>query len=132
MSKKFVIITVMVLLLVSLATFEVLYAKETIQNIDDELKQIQTNISVTMKENGDSGEILTSTSNLLDYWNKRESVLCLMFNHNDMKDLGKEITETKAYLEKENLEEAYIHSELAILQIESLRHILQINFQNIL
>ena len=122
----------MVLLLVSLATFEVLYAKETIQNIDDELKQIQTNISVTMKENGDSGEILTSTSNLLDYWNKRESVLCLMFNHNDMKDLGKEITETKAYLEKENLEEAYIHSELAILQIESLRHILQINFQNIL
>ena len=132
MSKKFVIILIMILMLVGLATFEVLYAKETIQNIDDELKQIQTNISVVIKEDGESGELLTSTSNLLDYWNKRESILCLMFNHNDMKDLGKEITETKAYLEKENLEEAYIHSELAILQIESLRHILQINFQNIL
>jgi len=132
MSKKFIIIMVMILMLVGLATFEVLYAKETIQNIDDELKQIQTNISVVMEENGDSEELLSSTSDLLDYWNKRESILCLMFNHNDMKDLGKEITETKAYLEKDNLEEAYIHSELAILQIESLRHILQINFQNIL
>lgn len=122
----------MVLMLIVLATFEVLYAKETINTIDNRLKQIQTDITISIDTNSDSGQILKNTSALLDYWNERESVLCLMFNHNDMKDLGKELTETKAYLEKEDLLEAYIHTKLAILQIESLRHIIQINFQNIL
>ncbi len=132
MTKKFWVISILVILLAGLSVFEVLYAKETVNTLKEDLLNLQNSINASIAEkNTEFDSLTTDAKELLEYWDGRESVLCLIFNHNDMKDIAKEITQVISYLEQNDLKEAFVHTDLARQQTETLTHIIEFNLQNI-
>ena len=132
MTKKFWVISILVILLAGLSVFEVLYAKETVNTLKEDLLNLQNSINASIaEENTEFDSLTTNAKDLLEYWDGRESVLCLIFNHNDMKDIAKEITQVISYLEQNDLKEAFVHTDLARQQTETLTHIIEFNLQNI-
>ena len=132
MTKKFWVISILVILLAGLSVFEVLYAKETVNTLKEDLLNLQNSINASIaEENTEFDSLTTDAKELLEYWDGRESVLCLIFNHNDMKDIAKEITQVISYLEQNDLKEAFVHTDLARQQTETLTHIIEFNLQNI-
>ena len=132
MTKKFWVISILVILLAGLSVFEVLYAKETVNTLKEDLLNLQNSINASIaEENTEFDSLTTDAKELLEYWDGRESVLCLIFNHNDMKDIAKEITQVISYLEQDDLKEAFVHTDLARQQTETLTHIIEFNLQNI-
>ena len=132
MTKKFWVISILVILLAGLSVFEVLYAKETVNTLKEDLLNLQNSINASIaEENTKFDSLTTDAKELLEYWDGRESVLCLIFNHNDMKDIAKEITQVISYLEQNDLKEAFVHTDLARQQTETLTHIIEFNLQNI-
>ena len=132
MTKKFWVISILVILLAGLSVFEVLYAKETVNTLKEDLLNLQNSINASIaEENTEFDSLTTDAKELLEYWDGRESVLCLIFNHNDMKDIAKEITQIISYLEQNDLKEAFVHTDLARQQTETLTHIIEFNLQNI-
>ena len=132
MTKKFWVISILVILLAGLSVFEVLYAKETVNTLKEDLLNLQNSINASIaEENTEFDSLTTDAKDLLEYWDGRESVLCLIFNHNDMKDIAKEITQVISYLEQDDLKEAFVHTDLARQQTETLTHIIEFNLQNI-
>lgn len=132
MTKKFWVISILVILLAGLSVFEVLYAKETVNTLKEDLLNLQNSINASItEENSEFDSLTTDAKELLEYWDGRESVLCLIFNHNDMKDIAKEITQVISYLEQDDLKEAFVHTDLARQQTETLTHIIEFNLQNI-
>ena len=133
MNKKFWIIICLTVALLGFSIFEMIYASTTTDSLRKELLALQTEISTLIEnEETDLSNATEDTISLIEYWDERESILCLMFNHNDMKDLTKEIIQIRSYLEQEDLEEAYVHCTLAVRQVDSLTHLIDTTIQNIL
>lgn len=133
MSKKIYIIAVLIIILIGFSIFEVNYAKNTITNLQSELVELKSAIGTQIDDDNINTESISlQAEESQAYWNQRESILCLIFNHNDMKEIGKEITQIISYLEQQDLQEAFVHTDLAIQQVTTLTHLIQFNIQNIL
>ena len=128
MKIKIVSIVIFIAIILSVCIFEVAITNETV----DKVKQTNYNIiEMANDDNISNNNLYNELDKIGEFWANRENYLCLIFNHKDMVELGKEIEQAKSYLIQNNRKEAVVHLELLAEDILSLEHIVLFNMQNL-
>lgn len=129
MKGKVLAISIFSAILLGLVAFEVLITYDTVNKVK------QTNYEVIeLAYNGSENEmqLYKRLDELSKFWAKRENVLCIIFNHKDMVEIGKELEQAKSYLKLDNKNEAIVHLELLAEDILSMEHIVYFNLPNLM
>lgn len=127
MTKKSIYIIIFAVILIGVATFEILYT----QNVIDTVKA-STSKMEELFDKGDYESINIEAVELEKYWMDHEHVLSLIYNHNDIKNVVLEINQIKSYCEKLNEEEIIAHINLLKINIELVTHTIQFNLENVI
>lgn len=127
MTKKSIYIIIFVLILIGVATFEILYTKNVIDTV-----KASTDKMEELFNQEDYESIHIEAIELEKYWMDHEHVLCLIYNHNDIKNVVLEINQIKSYCEKLNEEEIIAHINLLNINIELVTHTIQFNLENVI
>ncbi len=129
MKGKILAISIFSAILIGLVVFEATITYDTVNKVKE------TNYKVIELAYNDA-ETEMQLYNRLDeigaFWAKRENVLCIIFNHKDMVEIGKEIEQAKSYLKLNNKSEAIVHLELLAEDILSMEHIVYFNLPNLM
>ena len=129
MVKRTIIMIVVTLILIGLATAELILVKNFINDIEKDVNELV----VEFEENKDDITVLTPQIENIQYkWDSTEQILCLMFNHKDMSMLTDSITRVTEYCKQNNYDDGIV--ELKILQEYAKKNhdIMGFNFNNIL
>lgn len=129
MKGKVLAISIFSAIILGLVAFEVLITYDTVNKVK------QTNYEVIeLAYNGSENEmqLYKRLDELSKFWAKRENVLCIIFNHKDMVEIGKELEQAKSYLKLDNKNEAIVHLELLAEDILSMEHIVYFNLPNLM
>ena len=127
MKIKITIIAIFTLIILSLVLVEVTYVKTSLLDISEQSKQIIEQI----KQENSNEEIMSSLNATYDYWKKHEYNFCFLYNHKDLLEIGKEVNQAKSYIEKANIDEAYVHMQLLQEDLSELDQIIGFDFCNI-
>ena len=128
MKTKIVSIVIFIVIILSVCIFEVTITNETIDRVKQSNYKV---IEMANDDNISNTTLYNELNEIGDFWANRENFLCLIFNHKDMMELGKEIEQAKSYLKQDNRKEAVVHLELLTEDILSLEHIVLFNMQNL-
>lgn len=128
MKTKIVSIIIFIVIILSVCIFEVTITNETIDRVKQSNYKV---IEMANDDNISNTTLYNELNEIGDFWANRENFLCLIFNHKDMMELGKEIEQAKSYLKQDNRKEAVVHLELLTEDILSLEHIVLFNMQNL-
>lgn len=129
MKGKVIAISIFFLILIGLVVFEVVITYETVNKVKATNYKV---IELAYADAESDMELYDRLDKIGDYWAERENLLCLIFNHKDMLEVGKEIEQAKSYLKLNNKDEAIVHLELLAEDILSMEHILYFNLPNLL
>ena len=127
MTKKTIYILIFVLILGGVATLEILYTKNVIDTVRASTIKMEELFS-----SSDYEAIHEEAIELEKYWMEHEHVLCLIYNHNDIKNVVLEINQIKSYCEKLNEEEIIAHINLLDINLELVTHTIQFNLENVI
>lgn len=97
--------------------------------MDDKIDYISSIISST--DNINTEEIEIGCNEIDIFWTKRERILCLFINHNDLNKIGEQIKKIKVYVRQNNKENCQYELETLKFYNKSYRHVFEINFQNL-
>ncbi|MBQ8749055.1 MAG: DUF4363 family protein [Clostridia bacterium] len=129
MKGKIIAICIFLLILAGLVAFEVVITYDTVNKVKATNYKV---IELAYADAESDMELYDRLDKIGDYWAERENLLCLIFNHKDMLEVGKEIEQAKSYLKLNNKDEAIVHLELLAEDILSMEHILYFNLPNLL
>ena len=127
MKTKIIIVSIFALFVISLCSFEVFSLSKTVADISNSSKEIISNI----EKNSNKDLILEQLNETYSKWQDKEQKLCLIYNHKDLLEVGKEINQSISYIEIENNEEAYVHMRLLQEDLRELEGIVNFDFFNI-
>jgi hypothetical protein len=129
MVKKSFCILIITILLIALATFEVVAVKKLNTNLLKDVYYLQQ-ITIENKENINniSKEIIEIKNN----WDSAEPLLCLMFNHKDLSAITDTLTRLCSYVENNDYDNAIAEVNLLKKYSEKNKHIMGFNLQNLL
>lgn len=122
--KRIVCIIVIVCLLVLGAVVEMIYINTSIDN----LLLVGQSVVENLKQDKDEYE---KVKQLNEYWDERESTICLFVNHKDMELIGEQLKKAQSYLESGDKKNALFEMEQFNYAVQAFRHISQFNLQNI-
>lgn len=129
MKIKSIIIIVLLVLLISFATWEEIFVKSSLKEISNMATEIKKEIEVN--ENL-TPELKQKLDNLDKKWEKTEYIFCFLTNHNDMKEIGDSICYAQTYFKQNNKDGVIERINLVIFYSESYSHILSFSIQNII
>lgn len=129
MVKKSFCILIITILLIALATFEVVAVKKLNTNLLKDVYYLQQ-ITIENKENINniSKEIIEIKNN----WDSAEPLLCLMFNHKDLSTITDTLALIEAYVLNNDYDNAFAQVHLLIEYAEKNDHVMGFNIQNLL
>ena len=128
MNKRWVYILIFSLIMIGGSIFEFVFSNYTIDKLIADTQSIKTQII----ENSSITENLNEEiSDVDEFWTSQENILCIMFNHKDMLELGSQITQVKTYISQNDLDNSIIHLDMLIFYINGLKHIIELSYQNI-
>lgn len=129
MKFKVIAISIFSAIIIGLCSFEALITYNTVS----EIKKINyTIITLAYNDMESEIELYERLDKMGKRWADKENYLCLIFNHKDMVEIGKEIEQAKSYLKLNNKNEAIVHLELLAEDILSMEHILYFNLPNLM
>lgn len=128
MKSKIVAISIFSFLLLCLCVFEVLITHDTIEKVKTTNYEV---IELAYNNEETEMQLYDRLTDIATFWAKRENFLCLIFNHKDMVEIGKEFEQAKSYLKLNNKNEAIVHLELLAEDILSMEHIVFFNLPNL-
>ena len=128
MKVKIIAVIIFTLVIAGVCVFELLITGGTIERVKQANYEI---IELSKNNTTTNNELYDKLDKIGRFWADRENYLCLIFNHKDMVELGKEIEQAKSYLILDNKREAIVHLELLTEDILSLEHIVLFNLQNL-
>ena len=127
--KKAITILAILIITISIGTFELLSVKNTLTSLEDMIWDFnqryeinQDNITIFYDEIGD----------LKEYWEQKENWLCFIFNHRDLSTITDSINRLRAYTKNNDYDNAIAEIELLNGLTEKNTHILGFNIHNIL
>lgn len=127
--KRAITIVVLFVLLIVLATYELVMVDKIITKLDNLTLTIQTEI----KNNKDNITVATnSITETKSFWDKHEDNLCLMFNHKDLSTITDTLSRLLSYAENNDYDNAIVEANLLKEYSEKNRHIMGFNMQNFL
>lgn len=127
MKTKIIAVCIFALFIIGLCTFEITSLSGTVADISESSKKIINQI-----ENYSNKDMLLENLNATySKWQKQEGKLCLIFNHKDLLEVGKEINQAISYIEIDENQEAYVHMQLLQEDLRALENIINFDFLNI-
>ena len=129
MKKIFWVIGISVFLL-AVVIGEQIFVDETLNNLITKIDYVHAKINAT--ENLQNEEIVENLEEIDRFWTKKENILCLFINHNDLSQVGDTIKRVKNYAKNNNREEVLVELDVLKFYAESYRHVMEINIQNLL
>ena len=128
MKNKIIAISIFTLFLIALCVFEALITCSTVDKVKTTNYEV---IELAYNDEETEMQLYDRLEKIGKFWAERENYLCLIFNHKDMVEIGKEIEQAKSYLKLNNKNEAIVHLELLAEDILSMEHILYFNMPNL-
>ena len=129
MVKRTITMIIVTLLLLGLATTEVILVKNFINDIEDDVNHLV----IEFQENKEDITTLTPLiENIQLKWDNKEQLLCLMFNHKDMSMLTDCITRVSEYCKQNNYDDGIVEVKILQEYAKKNHNIMGFNFNNIL
>ena len=129
MKGKILAIAIFSAILIGLVTFEAIITYDTVNKVKETNYKV---IELAYNNTETEMQLYERLDDIGKFWAKRENVLCIIFNHKDMVEIGKEIEQAKSYLKLNNKNEAIVHLELLAEDILSMEHIVYFNLPNLM
>ena len=126
--KKAFCISIIVILLISLATIELIFVNKITHYLENEV----ANLPEKFISNKDNITVLTDDIKAIsDYWNTYEDQLCLIFSHKDLSLTTDSLTKLLSYTINNDYNNAIV--ELTLLKELSSKnyHIMGFNIHNV-
>ncbi len=127
MKAKIIIISIFAFFTLALSTFEIVYTSNTFADISESSKEIIKNI----EEKNEKNLILENLNQTYENWKSQQKKLCLIYNHKDLLEIGKELNQAISYVDIDNNSEAYVHMLLLQEDLENLEQIIRFDISNI-
>lgn len=120
MKGKVIAISIFIFIITCLCVFELIFTNSTIGY----LKEKSNEVIISIKQGDDKETVLSYIDELDKRWIANEDLLCLIYNHKDMVEIGKEVEQAKSYVKLDNNTEALVHLDLLREDIYALEHII--------
>ena len=128
MKTRLIAVIVAALLVIALGTIEVVLSNQYLSVVYDEAKKLTAEID---ESNYLETNNIERISELANYWQQKENILCFMVIHKDIEDLGKALAECKASQEVENYQDFKRSLDLALFLSDAYTHIFTLSAQNV-
>lgn len=128
--KKLVSVCAIFALLLAIVIWEQIFVDDTLNSLTRKIEKIDAEIVALADINTD--DIVASVDELDKYWTKKEQVFCLIINHNDLNRIGEQIKKVKVYVAQNNKDDCVYEIETLKFYVESYRHVMEINIQNLM
>lgn len=129
MVKRIITIATLFAILLFLALYE-LFA---VNSLIDNLNQQSTNLQIEIYNNKETvSNTLSLVNETKNYWQKKETVLTLMFNHKDLSTITDTLSRLYSYVENNDYDNAIAEVNLLKQYADKNKWIMGFNFQNIL
>lgn len=129
MKGKIWAISIFSVILIGLVIFEAIITYDTVNTVKKTNYEV---IELAYNDRETEMQLYDRLDKISEFWAKRENILCLLFNHKDMAEIGKEFEQAKSYLKLDNKNEAIVHLELLAEDILSMEHIVYFNLPNLM
>ncbi len=130
MTKKYIKLGIIVLVLIGVCVWEELAVNTYLSEIDKMVSNIQT--VALQSENINTSEILMLVENLEEQWKKKENTLCVIVNHEDVEEIGCEISRLKGAIVATQYEDFLITLSIIRFYTESFNQSMGMSLQNLL
>ena len=128
--KKIVSVVAISVLLVLAVVLEQVFVHKTLDSLIAKIEMFDSKISAT--ENINLQEIVDFGAKIDDFWTKKEKILCLSINHNDLNKIGEQIKKINVCVKKNKKNECFYELDILKFYVESYKHVMEISLQNLL
>ena len=128
--KKITWVIIITILLFAIVISEQIFVDNCLNTLDAKIDTIYT--TVLAQENVDAENVIKLNDDIDVFWTENEKILCLFINHNDLNKVGEEIKRMKVFASQNNKEDFLNELEVLKFYVQSYRHVMEINIQNLL
>lgn len=128
--KKLISVLAVASILITLVVLEQVFIHNTFDNMIQKISALDTDISNT--ETIKIQDILEQIDDIDNYWIKRENILCLSMNQNELNKVGEQIKKVKVYIEQDNKNDCVYELDTLLFYVQSFKKIMEITPQNFL
>lgn len=129
MKMKIFIIILLTLLLAGLVTYEEIMVNNSLNLIFEKSIQLQADTSDTEYIN--NSYVVRQADVISDIWDKYEDRLCFVINHKNIQDMGIQISNLKAYIITNDIEDFKQTIALIVYYTELFRHMVGVSLDGI-
>ena len=129
MKMKIFIIILLTLLLAGLVTYEEIMVNNSLNLIFEKSIQLQADTSDTEYIN--NSYVVRQADVISDIWDKYEDRLCFVINHKNIQDMGIQISNLKAYVITNDIEDFKQTIALIVYYTELFRHMVGVSLDGI-
>lgn len=129
--KRWLIVLIVAILLSGLVVFSEIYVNDTLNTVLTDISLLQTNLNLN-DNNINTAENVKISSRINEYWQHREKIICLGYNHKDMEKIGEQATKIKTLVLQNDKMACSFELEILKYYVEGYKDIITCNFQNIL
>ena len=128
--KKITWVIIITILLFAIVISEQIFVDNCLNTLDVKIDAIYS--TVLAQENVDAENVIKLNDDIDVFWTENEKILCLFINHNDLNKVGEEIKRMKIFASQNNREDFLNELEVLKFYVQSYRHVMEINIQNLL
>ncbi len=125
--KRFVTAIVLFAITIAACVAETIFLENTVNSFSQDITNATREAD---KENLESAMQLTD--NIVDKWQEEQAFISTFINHDRLEEIGQSIISMKTNLKKGQIEDFFVESEVAKLQLNHLRDTESPTIQNIL
>ena len=128
MVKEIVISTISVIAIVVGNNVTNSYANETLENINEEIKELRSVIST---EEVNSEEAKEKIDGIFETWQEKQTKLAYFEEHDELEKIEQGLTEIRGNIEMEENQEAVVQADKTMFIINHLQEKLNLRLENI-
>ena len=128
MVKEIVISTISVIAIVVGNNVTNSYANETLENINEEIKNLR---SVISSEEVNSEEAKEKIDEVFETWQEKQTKLAYFEEHDELEKIEQGLTEIRGNIEMEENQEAVVQADKTMFIINHLQEKLNLRLENI-
>ena len=129
MNKRFIYVIVILVILIGACITEQIMVSNYLSNIKEKVDNISSVTQNAIVIN--TSEIYDLVIDLETTWNNYEENLCFLVNHNEIEELGAEISKMKIYVIENDLTEFKASLAQVLYYADTYSHVMGISLQNI-
>ncbi len=127
--KRAITVIVFSVVLFALGMTECVLVSKVVSNVDDQVARLVTEYEAN-KDN--VVPLIAQIDSIKQYWDQKESMLCLVFNHKDMSIITDGLSRVRSYTENNDYENGIVELKVLKENTEKQPHVMGFNIHNIL